>query len=148
MKILINEWQEHLLKDYIIYEDDRIVCEEKGISEEVRIAAYSTLDKIKSQILSNVDKFVDISKYKTKLYNGSFKVNEFSKDININYSCYFFEDKDLGQEFFNQNIDNFDTLNIENKLHQFYIYDKEEFKRLLKTVIYNFKLKKYLYNLK
>lgn len=148
MKILINEWQEHLLKDYIIYEDDRIVCEEKDISEEVRIAAYSTLDKIKSQILSNVDKFVDISKYKTKLYNGSFKVNEFSKDININYSCYFFEDKDLGQEFFNQNIDNFDTLNIENKLHQFYIYDKEEFKRLLKTVIYNFKLKKYLYNLK
>lgn len=109
MKILINEWQEHLLKDYIIYEDDRIVCEEKGISEEVRIAAYSTLDKIKSQILSNVDKFVDISKYKTKLYNGSFKVNEFSKDININYSCYFFEDKDLGQEFFNQNIDKFDS---------------------------------------
>lgn len=109
MKILINEWQEHLLKDYIIYEDDRIVCEEKGISEEVRIAAYNTLDKIKSQILSNVDKFVDISKYKTKLYNGSFKVNEFSKDININYSCYFFEDKDLGQEFFNQNIDKFDS---------------------------------------
>lgn len=43
---------------------------------------------------------------------------------------------------------NFDTLNIEEELHQFDIYDKEEFKRLLKTVIYNFKLKKYLYNLK
>lgn len=43
---------------------------------------------------------------------------------------------------------NFDTLNIEEELHQFDIYDKEEFKRLLKTVIYNLKFKKYLYSLK
>lgn len=148
------EYRSYISKNNFIQDKNTINLYDSSLTEDIStIVAYNIIseysgyydivsEKTMQMAINNIKSKNDIDKIISQVILGSNKgfVSFLGKMSKSDVREYFANLKAF--------YDNFDTLNIENKLHQFYIYDKEEFKRLLKTVIYNFKLKKYLYNLK
>lgn len=148
------EYRSYISKNNFIQDNHIINLYDSSLIEDIStivvyniVSEYSSFydivtEKTMKMTINNIKSKNDIDKIISQVILGSNKgfVSFLGKMSKSDVRGYFTNLKAF--------YDNFDTLNLEEELHQFDIYNKEEFKRLLKTVIYNFKFKKYLYNLK
>lgn len=128
MKILINEWQEFLLKEHIKNNRDNLLIEELGISSDV-IEASTKLSTIITNSIKNKTCFYYKDKNDTIIYNGSFSDTVFGNNFMIDFEAYYFEDEKKGNKLLTNGAYNLDSeiFKINDKLYRinirFYTFD-------------------------